>query len=65
MLLAYLNGVVLQYDYLSRLRLALIRMQICYEEPDLLFVAIFVASVINAQQISRKNGMEKSTTGYI
>ena len=28
MLLAYFNGVVLQYDYLSRLRLALTRMQI-------------------------------------
>ena len=66
MLLAYFNGVVLQYDYLSRLRLALTRMQIFfYEKPDSLFVSIFVESSINVHQIARKHGTEKLAAGYM
>ena len=63
MLLAYFNGVVLQYDYLSRLRLVLTRMQIFYEKPDSLFVSLFVESSVNVHQIARKNGTEKLTAG--
>ena len=59
MLLAYFSGVVLQYDYLSRLRLALTRVQNFYEKPVSLFVSIFVESLINVPQIARKNGTEK------
>ena len=60
MLLAYFNGVVLQYDYLSRLRLVLTRMQIFfYEKPDSLFVSLFVESSINVheklEKMERKN----------
>ena len=65
MLLAYYNGVVLQYDYLSRLRLALTRMQNFYEKPVSLFVSIFVESSINVPQIARKNATEKLTSGYM
>ena len=65
MLLAYFNGVVLQCDDLSRLRLALTRMQIFYEEPDSLFVSIFGESSINVHQITRKNGTEKLTAEYM
>ena len=65
MLLAYFNGVVLQYDYLSRLRLALTRMQKFYEKPVSLFVSILVESSINVPQIARKNGTEKLTAGYM
>ena len=65
MLLAYFNGVVLQYDYLSRLHLALTRMQIFYGKPDSLFVSIFVESSINVHQIAQKNGTEKLTAGYM
>ena len=64
MLLAYFNGAMLQYDYQSRVRLALTRMQIFYEKPDSLFVSIFVESPINVYQIARKNGTEKLTAGY-
>ena len=62
MLLAYFNGVVLEYDYmyLSWLCLALTCMQIFYEKLDFLFVLIFVESSINVHQIAWKNGMEKS-----
>ena len=59
MLLAYFSGVVLQYDYLSRLRLALTRVQNFYEKPVSLFISIFVESSINVPQIARKNGTEK------
>ena len=65
MLLAYFNGAMLQYDYQSRVRLALTRMQIFYEKPDSLFVSIFVESPINVYQIARKNGTEKLTAGYM
>ena len=65
MLLAYYNGVVLQYDYLSRLRLALTRMQNFYEKPVSLFVSIFVESSINVPQSARKNATEKLTSGYM
>ena len=56
---------MLQYDYQSRVRLALTRMQIFYEKPDSLFVSIFVESLINVYQIARKNGTEKLTAGYM
>ena len=42
------TGVVFQYDYLSRLRLALTRMQnFFYEKPVSLFDSIFIESSIN------------------
>ena len=54
---------MLQYVYLSRLRLALTRMQI--SKPDLLFVSILVKSSIDVHQIARKMGTEKFTAGYV
>ena len=39
--------------------------RIFYEKLELLFVSIFVESLLNVHQIARKNGMEKLTAGYM
>ena len=64
MLLPHFNGVVLQYDYLSQIRLVVNHMQIFYEKPDSLFFSLSVKSLINVHQIAQKNGTEKLTAGY-